>query len=278
MSHLSFTLIQTNLYWEDKAANLQMLEEKISSISHPAQVVILPEMFSTGFSMNPSLLAEEMNGTTVEWMKRVTAEKKIILTGSVIIKAPSALEGAGHEAFYNRLIWMLPNGQFAHYDKRHRFAFAGEDEHYTAGSKRLIASVNGWKINLQVCYDLRFPVWARQAPSQPPPKGEELAPEYDMLLYVANWPERRIHAWRSLLIARAIENQCYVIGVNRVGNDGNNIYHSGNSMVVDAMGEVLYEREHNEDVHTITLSKEKLQDIRNKLPFLRDADDFTILP
>jgi omega-amidase len=262
MRQLSFTLIQTQLYWEDKAANLQMLEEKISSIHQPTQIVVLPEMFSTGFSMKPSLLEEDMNGPTVAWMKRIAAQKKIILTGSIIIKED--------EKYYNRLIWMLPNGQYASYDKRHLFAFAGEHEQYSAGTKRFIASVNGLKINMQVCYDLRFPVWARQA------AGTE--PEYDVLIYVANWPERRKHAWRSLLIARAIENQCYVIGVNRTGNDGNNIYHSGNSMVVDAMGEVLYEKEQEEDIHTVTLYKENLEAIRAKLPFLKDGDGFMILP
>jgi omega-amidase len=270
MSHLSFTLVQTKLHWENKEANLQMLEEKIKNIRHPAQVVVLPEMFSTGFSMNPELLAEDMNDTTVEWMKRVAAEKRIIITGSIIIKE--------EEKFYNRLIWMLPNGQYAYYNKRHLFAFAKEDEHYTAGSKRLIASVNGWKINLQVCYDLRFPVWARQQTSPPTPlqkRGEE-QPEYDILIYVANWPERRKHAWRTLLQARAIENQCYVIAVNRVGDDGNGVYHSGNSMVIDAMGEVLYEKEHEEDVHTVTFSKDKLEEVRTRLPFLKDADDFHI--
>ncbi len=269
MSDLTFTLIQTNLYWEDKAANLKMLEEKINAVQQPTQIIVLPEMFSTGFSMNAAALAEEMNGPTVEWMKRIAAEKKIILTGSVIIK--------DKEQYFNRLIWMLPNGQYAYYDKRHLFAYAGEDKHYTSGNKRLIASVNGWKINLQVCYDLRFPVWARQAaPSQPLPQGEELASEYDVLIYVANWPERRMLAWRTLLTARAIENQCYVIGVNRVGYDGNDIYHSGNSMVRDAMGEVLYEKETEEDVFTITLSKEKLMEVRSNLPFLKDADGFSI--
>jgi predicted amidohydrolase len=282
MSHLTFTIIQTNLHWEDKNANLQMLEQKINSIQHPTQIIVLPEMFSTGFSMNPETLAEDMNGPTVEWMKRIAAEKKVILTGSLMIKesAPSPLERAGGEAFYNRLIWMLPNGQYGIYDKRHRFAYAGEDDHYTAGTKRLIASVNGWKINLQVCYDLRFPVWARQTPTSPPTplqkRGEE-EPEFDVLIYVASWPERRIHAWKTLLTARAIENQCYVIGANRTGDDGNHIHYSGNSMVVDAMGEVLYEKVNTEDIHTITLSKDKLQDIRTKLPFLKDADDFSIL-
>ena len=245
---------------------MQMLEEKIGNIKERTEVVVLPEMFSTGFSMKPEKLAETMEGETVQWMKRVTAERKIILTGSVIIKE--------NDNYFNRLIWMLPNGQSGIYDKRHRFAFAGEDKHYTAGNKRLIASVKGWKINLQVCYDLRFPVWARQTPPLPGVGGEA---EYDVLIYVANWPERRSHAWKTLLQARAIENQCYVIGVNRVGNDGNNIYHSGDSMIIDPMGEIMYYKKDEEDVFTISLDKEHLKTIREKLPFLKDADHFMII-
>ena len=240
---------------------MQMLEEKIGHIKERTEVVVLPEMFSTGFSMKPEKLAETMEGETVQWMKRVTAERKIILTGSVIIKE--------NDNYFNRLIWMLPNGQSGIYDKRHRFAFAGEDKHYTAGNKRLIASVKGWKINLQVCYDLRFPVWARQ-------QSQSEGPEYDVLIYVANWPERRSLAWKTLLQARAIENQCYVIGVNRVGNDGNKIYHSGDSMIIDPMGEVMYHKKDDEDVFTISLDKEHLKTIREKLPFLKDADHFMI--
>lgn len=279
MSTLTFTLIQTHLHWEDKTANLSMLEEKINSIKEKTEIVVLPEMFSTGFSMKPQQLAETMEGETVQWMKRVAAEKKIILTGSVIIEGGQAgIAGPEHgqtetvRPYYNRLVWMLPNGQYGVYDKRHRFAYAGEDAQYTAGTKRLIASVKGWKINLQVCYDLRFPVWARQSPFS----GEE-GPEYDVLIYVANWPERRSHAWKTLLQARAIENQCYVIGVNRVGNDGNNIYHSGDSMVIDPMGEVLYTKNKEEDVFTITLDKTHLQTVREKLPFLKDADLFQLM-
>jgi len=174
---------------------------------------------------------------------------------------------------------MLPNGQYGHYDKRHLFAYAGEHEEYTSGSKRLIASVKGWKINLMVCYDLRFPVWARQAPlSSRRVAGGEVEAEFDILIYVANWPERRIHAWKTLLQARAIENQCYVLGVNRVGKDGKDIYYSGDSMIVDAMGEILYTKTHDEDIFTITLQKDKLEEIRTKLPFLKDADDFFIEP
>jgi omega-amidase len=278
MSALNLTLIQSSLHWEDKQANLRMLEEKIMSIKERTSLVILPEMFSTGFSMKPEVLAEPMNGPAVQWMKKMAAEKKAIITGSLII------EEEGH--YYNRLIWMLPNGQHGHYNKRHRFAYAGEDQHYSAGNKRLIASVNGWKINLQVCYDLRFPVWARQQPvsatdnlSQLPPHaaGKPTQLEYDVLIYVANWPERRSHAWKTLLQARAIENQCYVIGLNRVGADGNNIYHSGDSMIIDPLGEPLYHKANDEDIYTHALSKEKLDEVRSKFPFWRDADEFKIM-
>jgi predicted amidohydrolase len=275
MSNLTITTIQTNLHWEDKAANLQMLEEKINSITEKTEIVVLPEMFTTGFSMKPELLAETMDGETVQWMKRIAAEKKIILTGSVIIG--SGQTGTVGPEYYNRLIWMLPNGQYGVYDKRHRFAYAGEDNHFSAGSKRLIASVKGWKINLLVCYDLRFPVWARQSPLSTSEEGVESEAEYDVLIYVANWPEKRIHAWKTLLQARAIENQCYVVGVNRVGNDGNNIHYSGESMMIDPMGEVLYTKKDDEDIFTLSLDRMNLQTVREKLPFLKDADGFMIL-
>jgi len=268
---LTITIIQTNLYWENKKANLQMLGQKINSITGKTEIVVLPEMFSTGFSMKPEILAETMDEETLQWMKRMTATKKIILTGSIIIKE--------EENYFNRLIWMLPNGQYGIYDKRHRFAFAGEDLHYTAGNKRLIASVKGWKINLQVCYDLRFPVWSRQTSPLSPlqRRGEQETSEYDVLIYVANWPERRNTAWRTLLQARAIENQCYVVGVNRVGKDGNDINHSGDSMVIDSLGEILYHKKDEEDIFTITLDKDHLQTIREKFPFWKDADGFQII-
>jgi len=260
MQDLTVTLVQTNLVWEDKNANLAALEEKIKSIGGKKEIVILPEMFSTGFSMQPSSLAENMHGESVEWMRRISREERVILTGSLIIEEDGA--------FYNRLLWVLPNGQYGIYDKRHRFAFAGEDQSYTAGNKRLIASVKGWKINMQVCYDLRFPVWARQQTAA--------EPEYDVLVYVANWPERRNTAWKTLLRARAIENQCYVIGVNRVGEDGNGIAHSGDSMVIDPLGEILYHKENEEDVFTLTLDREHLEKVRRQFPFWKDADPFSL--
>ena len=267
MSTLTITTIQSNLIWEDKAANLRMLEQKIAGIEEKTEIVVLPEMFNTGFSMRPEALAETMEGETIEWMKRVSRENGIVLTGSLMI------EEAGN--YYNRLVWMLPNGQYGHYDKRHLFAFGEEDKHYSAGNKRLIASVKGWKINLQVCYDLRFPVWARQAPLSSR-RGDGGEVEYDVLIYVANWPERRSHAWKTLLCARAIENQCYVVGVNRVGSDSKNVYHSGNSLVIDPLGQVLYHMADEEDVNTITLQKEMLEDVRSKFPFWKDADKFNI--
>ena len=261
MGLLGCTLIQSQLHWEDKNANLQMFEQKINSITTQTHVVILPEMFSTGFSMQPEKFAEKMDGSTVEWMKKIASSKKIILTGSIIIEE--------EQNYFNRLIWMLPNGQFGYYDKRHLFAYGEEDRYYKAGTKRLVASVNGWKVNLMVCYDLRFPVWSRQ-------QLEDGSFEYDVLIYVANWPQRRNTAWKSLLRARAIENQCFVIGVNRVGNDGNNIYHSGDSMIIDPLGEILFLKADEEDVFTMQLNKERLNEVREKFQFWRDSDEFKI--
>lgn len=256
---MKIATIQTNLHWENKDANLQMFTNQIQNIAE-ADMVILPEMFSTGFSMKPQLLAEDMQGPTIDWMRTSAIKYHKVIIGSIII--------AEQGKFYNRLICMLPNGQHGYYDKRHLFAFAGEDAQYSPGNKRLIASVNGWKLNLQVCYDLRFPVWARQQASA--------YSEFDVLVYVANWPERRSHAWKTLLTARAIENQCYVIGVNRIGEDGGGIYHSGDTMLVDPLGEILYQKANEEHIAVHQLSKEKLADVRERFPFWKDADDFKI--
>ncbi len=263
MSSLIITTIQSDLKWEDKDLNLSMFENKIKSIQDKTQVVILPEMFTTGFSMNPALLAEDMHGETMNWIKRVSMENKIILTGSIIVKE--------NDSYFNRLIWMLPNGEYCFYDKRHLFAFAEEHKYYQSGNKRLITSVNGWKINLQICYDLRFPVWGRQ---QVVNQNNEA--EYDLLIYVANWPKKRRNAWKTLLCARAIENQCYVIGVNRVGLDNNSQEYSGDSMIINPMGEIDYHKENVEDVYTTVLNKNNLSEIRNNFPFLSDADSFNI--
>lgn len=260
---LTITIIQADLVWENVDANLKRFTQKINSITTKTEVIVLPEMFSTGFSMQPEKLAETMDGKAVRWMLKTAIEKRVIITGSLMI--------AESGRYYNRLIWVLPNGQMGYYNKRHLFGYANEDKHYTAGNKRLIAQVKGFKINLQICYDLRFPVWARQQ------ANKDEAAEYDVLLYVANWPEKRSHAWKTLLTARAIENQCYVVGVNRVGKDGNGIYHSGDSMVVNALGETLYHKADDEDIFTITLKKEPLEKIRTSIPFLKDADAFKII-
>lgn len=265
MESLRLSLIQTNLIWEDKRTNLKNFEEKISSIQEPTNIIVLPEMFSTGFSMQPEKLAESMEGETVEWMKELASKKNVILTGSVIIQED--------EQFYNRLLWVLPNGQVGQYNKRHCFSLAGEDQHYTHGSKRAIANVGGWRINLQICYDLRFPIWARQ---QLQYDDEGMYPEYDVLLYVANWPASRSHAWKTLLTARAIENQSYVIGVNRIGADGNGTDHAGDSMAIDPLGEVLYRADNKDDVYTVCLQKESLDKVRERFPFWSDADSFFI--
>ena len=261
MSNLHITIVQTDIFWEDKKANLDSLSEKIKGIKEKTEIIVLPEMFNTGFGLKKETLAETMDGETICWMKNIATKKKIILTGSIMIKE--------NGSYFNRLLWVLPNGQLGFYDKHHLFGYSGEDVHFTPGNKRLIPSVNGWKISVQICYDLRFPVWSRQQIS-------ENGPEYDVLINVANWPQNRINTWEILLKARAIENQCYVIGVNRVGVDGNNISYNGNSLIVEPTGEKLYEKKGGEDIFTMALDKEILENTREKYPFWKDADRFFI--
>ena len=256
---LTFTLIQSNLHWEDPEANRKMFEKKINGISPPMEIVVLPEAFSTGFSMNPVRLAEEMNGETLSWMNQLAAQKKIILTGSIFIKE--------NGEYRNRLIWMQPDGKYGSYDKRHLFSYGGEDKEFSPGTKRFIAQVKGWKICTMICYDLRFPVWNRLARKD----------EYDVLLFVANWPTKRIHAWKSMLVSRAIENQCYVVAVNRVGKDGHGMGHAGESCVIDPLGNILYSKTEEEDIFTITLDKNLVDETRKTFPFQQDKDEFILL-
>jgi predicted amidohydrolase len=269
MSKLRISIIQTPLHWEDKAANLDMLSQKIAAIPDKTELIVLPEMFSTGFSMNKEILAETMEGSTIQWMRDTAAKKSSILTGSFIAK--EILNDS--TVYFNRLVWMLPNGEYGCYDKRHLFAFGKEDQHYSPGQRRLIASVNGWKINLQICYDLRFPVWIRQSK-----ESRQTSPEYDLLVFVANWPQARIHAWRTLLTARAIENQCYVIGVNRTGTDGYGLQYSGESMIIDPLGAPIKILGADAEIFSHTLHRELLEETRSKYPFWRDADGFFIQP
>ncbi len=256
---LKITLIQSALHWENAAANLLMFSEKISGINEETDLIILPEMFSTGFTMNAAAMAQPMNGDAITWMKEKAKEKNCVVTGSLIISE--------NGSFFNRLIWMNPDGSFLHYDKRHLFRLAHEEKTYTPGKDKQIIEYKGWKILPLICFDLRFPVWSRRTK----------AADYDLLIYVANWPERRITAWNQLLIARAIENQCYVAGLNRIGNDGNDVYHSGESAIINCKGEIISGiNPHEESIETVTLIKTELVDFRKHLPFLEDADHFTI--
>jgi omega-amidase len=268
MTNLRISFIQSTLHWEDKTANLEMFCEKMAAVPEKTALIILPEMFSTGFSMEKVVLAETNLGPTVEWMRKTAARKGAIITGTFIAKE----EGGPEPVYYNRLIWMLPTGEFGYYDKRHLFAFGKEDLHYSPGKKRLIASVNGWRVNLQICYDLRFPVWARQRVDS---EGNG-QPEYDLLIVTANWPSSRVHAWRTLLQARAIENQCYVVGLNRTGVDGKGIPYPGHSMIIGPLGEIIEELGSEEAIGSHILDRDKLEEVRKTFPFWRDADRFNI--
>lgn len=259
MNDLKITIIQSNLHWENKEENLKMFSQKIESVSEQTDLIVLPEMFTTGFSMCPELFAEPMSGNTVAWMKEKAKEKNCVITGSFICE-----EGGKH---FNRLVWMNVNGDYSVYDKRHLFRMGDEDNHYGQGQKKIIVELKGWKICPLICYDLRFPVWARNT-------KENL---YDVLIYVANWPERRAHPWKSLLVARAIENQSYTIGVNRVGNDGNDIYHAGDSVALNFKGEAISKIESGKEViETVTLKYVDLTEFRKMFPVMLDADDFEI--
>jgi omega-amidase len=255
---LNISIIQPDIVWEDKAANLRQYEHFIDNIKEKKEVVVLPEMFTTGFSMAAEKLAEPMDGASVQWMKDMAKRHRCILTGSLIIKE----EGK----FYNRLLWVQPDGLLWHYDKRHLFGYGDEDKDFTAGTKRLIAQVKGFRICLMICYDLRFPIWARNKKD-----------EYDALLYVANWPDKRSLAWRTLLQARAIENLSYCIGVNRVGKDGSGMNYAGESSVFGPLGEQIWQGDSSAQVYTVTLEKSKVTELRGQLPFLNDADDFLIM-
>jgi omega-amidase len=255
MKTLKITTFQSYLFWENIDKNLQNLGLRLNSIREKTDLIVLPEMFSTGFSMNPVNLAEEMGGKTMKWMHDQARKFDSVVTGSLIIKES--------DKYYNRLIWMRPDGSHEQYDKRHLFGFGEEDQHYTAGTKKLFVELNGWKICPVICYDLRFPVWLRN-------KNEE----YDLLLIVANWPERRSLHWRSLIPARAIENQTFVVAVNRVGHDGNEVFHSGDSMCIDPNGKVIYYKPNDEDLYTFTINKNDLTQARINFPFLKDADSF----
>ena len=255
--HLTIAVIQADLIWHNAALNLKNFSEKINDIKEQVDLVVLPEMFSTGFSMHPQEVAETMQGETVKWMQKTASEKNTAIAGSVVIS-----EGKN---FYNRFLFVHPSGEISFYDKRHLFTLAGEDKVYISGKEKLLVNYKGWKICPLVCYDLRFPVWARNVE------------DYDLLIYVASWPKTRIVAWDTLLKARAIENMCYTIGVNRVGVDANNYEYCGHSAAYDSLGEKLAGTHPNlEETVVFTLEKNHISEIRNKLGFLNDKDFFEI--
>jgi len=256
-NNLKITLIQTDNVWENRLQNLQNLSLKIDIIHESVDIIVLPELFSTGFTMHTKPIAETMQGDSVSWMLDKAKEKSCVVLGSLII--------SDDDKIFNRLVVAFPNGKIKFYDKRHLFSYAGEEKAFTAGSKKMIFEYKGFKICPLVCYDLRFPVWARNTE------------EIDILIYVANWPNARIFAWDTLLKARAIENLCYVIGVNRVGVDNNNLVYKGHSAVIDALGKMILDfKEGQENVKTIILEKKHIIETRNKLRFLDDRDIFEI--
>jgi len=257
MQNLRVTLIQANLLWEKIEENLQNFSQKIKPFKGQTDLIILPEMFSTGFSMHPSRVAEPMDGKTMQWLAEQAKQADAVVTGSFI-----ATENG---EYFNRLIWMQPDGKFYKYDKKHLFTLAKEHESYAAGTERLIVEWKGWKICPLICYDLRFPVWSRNNVG------------YDLLIYMASWPTPRINAWQTLLAGRAIENQTYTIGVNRVGEDENQLNYSGASSIVDYTGKTMYCAFDQEAVFTASLNFEKQKKFRTKLNFLADQDRFQLV-
>ncbi|WP_111308517.1 amidohydrolase [Confluentibacter sediminis] len=253
---LTIAIIQSDLIWEDPKQNRKNFSEKIEAISDRIDIIILPEMFSTGFSMNAVQWAEPMDGKTVMWMQKTALETHAAIVGSLIIKEDNK--------FYNRLLFVEPSGAITHYDKRHTFTLGGEDKVFASGIEKVIIDYKGWKICPLICYDLRFPVWARNTEN------------YDVLMYVANWPKPRVMAWDTLLKARAIENMSYCIGVNRVGEDKDHNEHCGHSAVYDVLGNNITPIKPNKE-HTeiVTLERNHINFYRNKLRFLDDRDEFT---
>ena len=260
---LRITIVQSQLHWEDKEKNLEMFDKQLSGLKGKTDLIVLPEMFTTGFTMNTKALAEKTPDKSLVWMQKKAAETDAAITGSIIAEE--------NGKYFNRLLWVNPDGSWEKYDKRHLFTLAGEDRFFTAGTDRLIINYKGWKILPLVCYDLRFPVWSRNN------KQSNGQPEFDLMIYVANWPEARKQPWKKLLLARAIENQAFVVGVNRVGTDEKGIVYSGDSSLIDPYGEYLVEGvPGKEQLIQTTISHQKLSDFRKKFPVLNDGDGFLI--
>jgi len=253
MQDLKVTLIQTSLFWENIESNLSLFDKKIDGIRDETDLIVLPEMFTTGFSMNAEKLAQDMRGTSVKWLREKSCSRQTDITGSMIIRE--------NGKYFNRLLWAKPDGTLLHYDKRHLFRLTGEEKVYSAGNKNITVELKGWRIRPFICYDLRFPCWTRNSNNS-----------YDVAIFIANWPEKRTSHWKILLPARAIENQCYVIGVNRMGEDGNGYYHSGDSSVIDPIGNIIFRKQDEESIYTTLLSYPALQEYRKSFPAWMDAD------
>ena len=257
---LRVTLIQSELAWHDPKANRTAFERLVAPLAGTTDLIVLPEMFTTGFTMAAEQMAEPANGPTLAWMRELAARADAVIAGSV------ATTEAGH--YYNRLLWVRPDGTHEHYDKRHLFRMAREQEHYAPGEQRLIVELQGWKVCPLVCYDLRFPVWSRNR------IGTNQG--YDLVLYIANWPEQRRYAWQTLLKARAIENLCYCIGVNRVGQDGKDFNYTGDSAAIDFLGRPMAEPSEAPFVATVTLDRAALDEFRTRFPAHLDSDEFRV--
>lgn len=251
---MNVALIQTDIIWENPSQNRRILEEKINALTESIDIIILPEMFTSGFTMHPNVVAETMNGETILWLQNIAKSKNCAITGSLVITE--------NENFYNRMVFVFPDGEIQHYDKKHLFTLAGEDKIYTSGKEKVIVNYKDWKICLQVCYDLRFPVFSRNIEN------------YDLLIYVASWPKVRTNAWDILLNARAVENLSYVIGVNRIGTDNNNLEYIGHSQIIDELGNLIIEPTEKEGIFIANLDRNKMLETRNKLNFLNDGDVF----
>lgn len=255
---MKIALIQFDTIWEDKQANLKYIQNKILNVSSAVDLVVLPEMFTTGFTMNPKMVAEEEQSETLQTLQELAMSKQTAITASWVVKE--------NNNYYNRLFFVFPNGSYKTYNKRHLFTLASEEKVYKPGNEKVIVSYKGWNICLLICYDLRFPVYSRIVNQN-----------YDLLIYVASWPDRRIDAWDALLKARAIENMSYVVAVNRCGTDPNEVAYSGHSQVIDFMGKHIVFPLVNEQISITTLEKDPLLTARQKFAFLNDADDFLIL-
>jgi len=254
---MKIALLQSDLIWENPKANRLVFQTKIASLSGQVNLIVLPEMFTSGFTMHPEKVAETMQGETIVTLQSLAKAGNYAITGSLVIQEE------GH--FYNRLVFIFPSGEMATYDKHHLFTLAGEDKVYEAGKQKLIVEYKGFKICPLICYDLRFPVFSRNTE------------DYDVLIYVANWPKPRTNAWDILLRARAVENMCYTIGVNRIGHDNNQHEYIGHSQAVDYLGNYLLEPQEQEGTFIVALDQQAMIDIRKKLGFLNDRDTFQLL-